>query len=48
MDCYGEIVVYIDLRGGEYHGGETCEAHYWRRDLYGGEVLAHPDSPPLG
>ena len=47
MDCYGEIVVYVDLNGGDFHGGETVTAHYWQSDLNGGEVQARSSYPSV-
>lgn len=46
MDCYGEIVVFVDLNGGDFHGGQTVTAHYWKRDLDEGEVCARSIYPP--
>lgn len=46
MDCYGEIVVYVDLNGGDFHGGETVEAHYLESELMKGEVCAKSYVPP--
>lgn len=46
MDCYGEIVVYVDLNGGDFHGGQTIEAHYLESELVKGEVCAKSYVPP--
>jgi hypothetical protein len=41
MDHYDDIVVYVSLRGGDFHGGETVIAYYWKSDLFAGTVSAH-------
>lgn len=41
MDCYGEIVVFVDL-----NGGDTIIAHYLESELMKGEVCAKSYVPP--
>lgn len=41
MDCYGEIVVFVDL-----NGGDTIISHYLESELMKGEVCAKSYVPP--
>lgn len=42
MDCYDDIAIYVNLRGGDWKpGGKTVTAYYWKNELAAGIVSAH-------